>query len=83
MLFVSIHHAVSSTKLLPRPLSPVSRFTRGSKSKDSLDAGPTLYMASCCSIAVPYFTTTVVVAMPSLPNTSVTRAATRYRPACS
>ena len=39
---VSAHHAVSSRKLFPRPLSPVMRFTRGANSIFIRGAGPTL-----------------------------------------
>ena len=50
---VSAHHATSSRKLLPRPLSPVTRFTRFAGSRVISAAGPTLWSARCSSIVLP------------------------------
>ena len=47
---VSAHHAVSSRKLLPRPLSPVRRFTRGANSISISWAGPVFFSRRYSSI---------------------------------
>ena len=46
---VSAHHATSSRKLLPRPLSPVNRFTRGASSRFISGAGPVFVSSRCSS----------------------------------
>ena len=49
-LLVSAHHATSSRKLLPSPLSPVMRFNRRCRSSTISGAGPTFSNSSRSSI---------------------------------
>ena len=50
---VNAHQITSRRKLLPSPLSPVTRFTRGAKSSPISGAGPTLSSFKCSIIALP------------------------------
>src|SRR4051812_20895717 len=51
-LRVSAHQATSSKKLLPRPLSPVTRLSRGASSISISAAGPTFFRCRYSSIAL-------------------------------
>ena len=48
---VNAHQTTSRRKLLPSPLSPVTRFNRGAKSSAISGAGPTLSSVRCSIIA--------------------------------
>ena len=50
---VNAHQITSRRKLLPSPLSPVTRFTRSAKSSAISGAGPTLSSFKCSIIAFP------------------------------